>query len=353
MSSPPRSSEVCKPLNAASHANRKVSQTQIVVEANPVLAQGFTGPEWSPEISLEVMTRLGIETSILSCGIPTSVVTKTAAEDAALSREVNEYLASLRDRHPSKFGFFATVPSPSGDVDACVDEIHHAYSALKADGVTLFTSYSDKYLGHPAFAPVWAALSSHGAVVFVHPTMESNAQAISEPFLIPRALLDWSHETTRTAMHLILTGTLRKHAAACKIILSHGGGTLPFVAARIADIPIQTRLSGKSPEEFLEDAKSFYFDTALVGEKGPLRLLTSFAKPGHVLWGSDYPFVREEPLVRKSQRIDGVLVSEDQDDDKDEGEMDRGSAMAAALPLVTRKAAVALFPRFAATPPAS
>ncbi|TVY94172.1 Decarboxylase [Lachnellula willkommii] len=298
-------------------------------------------------MSLEVMTRLGIGTSILSCAIPTSVVTKDAAEEAALSREINEYLASLRDQHPSQFGFFATVPSLSEDVQGCIDEIRYAYSTLKADGVALFTSYSDKYLGHPAFEPVWAELNSHVAVVFIHPTMESNDKAIKEPFLIPRALFDWSHEVTRTAMHLIMTGAVRRFSA-CKVILSHGGGTLPFVANRIADVPIQTRLSGKTPAEFIQDARSFYFDTALVGHKAPLRLLMSFAQRGHVLWGSDYPFVREDPLVQKSQTIDAVEVGAweragMEDEGNEEIDRDRGLT----LPVVTRQAAQALFPRFA------
>jgi predicted TIM-barrel fold metal-dependent hydrolase len=269
---------------------------------------------------LEFMDRNQIGSSILSCAISCTVLATDAAEVAALSRDVNKYLASLRDQRPSQFGFFAALPSLE-DVPRCIDEIRYALSRFKADGVVLYTSYNDKYLGHPDFEPVWAELDRHATVVFIHPTMEGMEMAIKEPFLIPRALLDWSHETTRTAVHLIMTNSIRKFPA-CRIILSHGGGTLPFVAGRISEIDIQTRLSGKTAGEFLDDAQSFYFDLALVGHAAPLRLLMDFAKDGHVLYGSDYPFVREDGVMCQLQTIDsGVDVA------------------------VTRKAAQALFPR--------
>ena len=64
--------------------------------------------------------------------------------------EVNEYFASLRDKYPTQFGFFAALPSAL-NTDSCIDEIRYAMDVLKADGVGLMTSYNDKYLGHPDF----------------------------------------------------------------------------------------------------------------------------------------------------------------------------------------------------------
>lgn len=283
-----------------------------MLESNPSLTQGLVGPEWTPNLSLEFMARNNITTSILSCAIPFTVLLNDAIDIEILCRETNEYLASLRDQYPSKFGFFATVPS-LGDTARCITQIDYALSILKADGVALFTSYDDKYLGHNDFEPVWAELNRHAAVVFIHPTMEGMENSIREPFLIPRALIDWPHETTRTAIHLIMTDTVRRFSA-CKIILSHGGGTLPYVAGRVGDLPMQERLSDKSSADFLEAARSFYFDVALVGHSAPLKLLTNFAKPGHVLYGSDYPFVRENGVVNKLQVVNEAWLATDSED---------------------------------------
>ncbi len=42
--------------------------------------------------------------------------------------------------------------------------------------------------------------------------------------------------------------------------------------------------------DVLDDFASFYFDTALSGSPAALPSLLAFAKPGHVLFGSDWPY---------------------------------------------------------------
>lgn len=48
----------------------------------------------------------------------------------------------------------------------------------------------------------------------------------------------------------------------------------------------------------MEEAKSFYFDIALSGNEYTLPLLMRFAKKGHVLFGSDFPFAPEKTIGR-------------------------------------------------------
>lgn len=303
------------------------ADSSAVVEGT-ALSQGFQGPEWSPELTLDFMARNRIEVSILSCAIPLTVFGKPAAQTAALAREINTYMAEFRDKHASRIGFFAILPSLQ-DSSSCIEEVRYAMETLRADGVALFTSYNDNYLGHPDFEPVWKELNAHSAVVFVHPTMEGIEKSIREPFVIPRALIDWPHETTRTALHLVMTNSLRKHPD-CKVILSHGGGTLPYIAGRTAQIPMQAELTGKPPAEFLEDVKRFWFDTALMGDDtAPLHLLLEFAPSERVLYGSDYPFVREPAVLKKAETIDRMVDAHGRE-----------------LTLVTRGAALKLFPRF-------
>ncbi|KAL4811271.1 hypothetical protein BDV18DRAFT_155878 [Aspergillus unguis] len=153
-----------------------------------------------------------------------------------VSREVNEDLTSLCDQHPAKLGFFAVFPSLE-DTSRCIDEIR----------------YVGQY-GSSGFRAYLARIGRPYCVSIHTPTMKDIENTIADSFTIPRPLLDWSHETTGTAVHLFLTNTLRRCASNCRTILFHGGDMLPFVAGRIADIETQARLSGKSPEVFLEDA---------------------------------------------------------------------------------------------------
>ena len=272
------------------------------------------------------MEENGISTSILSLGAPTTSMGKGRAEINLFCRETNEYTASLRDAYPSQFGFFATVP-PLEDVEACIEEIRYSLRELKADGINLLTSYGGKYLGHPDFQKVWDELEEHDAVVFVHPSLEGTGGIIKEPRPLPPPIFDWTHETTRTAVHLITTDMLRTHRR-CRVILSHGGGTLPYTANRIAHLSEEFQLMEKSAEEFLEEAKSFYFDVAFTGYAEPIELLLKFAHPGHVMYGSDYPFGRGEIITAQLRNIDRLLEQ-------------RADAA-----LIRRDAALTLFPRF-------
>ena len=60
-------------------------------------------------------------------------------------------------------------------------------------------------------------------------------------------------------------------------------------------------------EEFLEHARSFYFDLALSGNPLTLELLFKFAKPGHVLYRSDFPYAPTRTIDTHVDMLDEFL----------------------------------------------
>ena len=70
--------------------------------------------------------------------------------------------------HPGRFGVFAMLPMPY--IDECLKEIEYAFDTLKVDGIGMMTSYGDKWLGYPQFAPVFDELNRRKATVYTHPT---------------------------------------------------------------------------------------------------------------------------------------------------------------------------------------
>ncbi|CAA9965563.1 amidohydrolase family protein [Pyrenophora teres f. maculata] len=271
------------------------------------IPKGLKLPSWDVELDLDFMNRNNISASILSLSAPGLAFVKPASEATVLCRWVNEYAAKVVTAHPTRFGFFASVP-PLDNMPACLEEIRYALDVLKADGVALLSSYSDKYLGHSDFRPLWQELDARNAVVFVHPTFAQTWGTPSDPS-IPRPIIDFPHETTRTAVHLITSNTIRDFPN-LKIILSHGGGTLPYVATRIAHQTADLGLKDKSAEDFIREAKGFYFDLALTGYEGPVKVVSEFADEGHVLFGSDFPFAREVTIGPQIQRIAAVDMSD-------------------------------------------
>ena len=170
------------------------------------------------------------------------------------------------------------------------EEIAFALDELHADGIILFTRYGtdNHYLGHADFRSIWQELNRRKAVVFIHPTHAVDTDLVNHH--LPQPMFDYPHETGRTAMDLILSDTLNSVAQDCKIILSHAGGTLPYLIYRSAGmLPYTPFGMGKSTEQIVEESSRFYFDLAISSNPLTLGLLLQLAKPGHVLFGSDFP----------------------------------------------------------------
>jgi 6-methylsalicylate decarboxylase len=82
--------------------------------------------------------------------------------------------------------------------------------------------------------------------------------------------------------------------------------------------------TGRNPGEILDDFASFYFDTALSSTAAALPTLLAFAKPGHITFGSDFPFA---PLAASQYFVAG-LEKDDGLDDHARGAIDRTNALA-------------------------
>ncbi|MCJ1397124.1 hypothetical protein MMC11_000316 [Xylographa trunciseda] len=300
--------------------------------------KGLKAPEWSPELSLQLMDRLGIRAAILSLSAPALSFIHDRAQERTLARSTNTYAASLHTAHPTRFGFFATLPSPAADIAATLAELAHAFDDLHADGVALLTSYAGHYLGDAGFRPLWAELDRRAAVVLVHPHLDAvNEGAVQDP-LLPRPIIDYPHETTRAAVHLLVSNTVRDHPRV-KIILSHGGGTLPLLAPRVA----QSMLGGKDPAEFMREARGFWLDVAVSAcDEATVETVSRFADTGHVLYGSDFPFVNKASVAKQ---LAVVRRAEGWGRDRESA----AETAAAGAESIRYRAAQILFPRFCTT----
>lgn len=227
------------------------------------------------------MTDLDIGTAIVSVSTPGTTFLPTAGDAAALARDLNNYTAELVSGQPDRFGFFATVPMPH--IDYAVAETTRALDDLNADGVVLLANNAGTYLGEEGQDDLFAALDARSAVVFIHP---ADLPGPVVPGVAPFAA-DFLLDTTRAAYLLVRNGIRRKYPN-IRFILSHAGGFVPYASHRMA-VAIMGEL-GRSPADSLDDFAGFYFDTALSSSAAALPTLLAFAKPGHITFGSDWPF---------------------------------------------------------------
>lgn len=288
-------------------------------------AGGRAMPDWTPEASLDAMAKLGVATAILSVSAPGTTMLPAAVDAAALARDLNDYSAELVAAQPDQFGFFATLPMPH--LDASVAELVRALDELGADGVFLLANSAGTYVGAQGQDALFAELDKRSAVVFIHPA-ELPGPAIDG--VLPFAA-DFLLDTSRAAYLLVRNGIRRRYPN-IRFILSHAGGFVPYASYRMA-MGIASDFGG-SPADHLDDFAGFYFDTALSSTAAALPSLLAFAKPGHVTFGSDFPFAP----VEVSQLFAAGLESY--------GGLDDAGRIA-----IDRTNALALFPRLGAAAP--
>jgi predicted TIM-barrel fold metal-dependent hydrolase len=179
------------------------------------------------EAQLRSMDNWHIRTAITS--LTPRVILKNMHRRREMARICNEFQARMLLEHPSRFGSFALLPLP--DVDGALEELTYALDILHLDGVGLFSSVTDRYLGDPLFDAVFDELNRRKAVVFIHPT---HCEAPEHTCLhAPPFVVEYVFDTTRAIVNLIYTGTLQR-CPDIRLIVAHGGGAVPFLAQRMA-----------------------------------------------------------------------------------------------------------------------
>ncbi len=267
---------------------------------------GIAPAQWSAAGAISFLDEAKIDVAITSISTPgVHLGDDTAAR--TLARRCNEYSAELIQRHSGRFGGFARLLLP--DVEGSLLELAHALDVLKLDGVVLFSKARGIYLGDRRFAPVFAELQRRAAVVFIHPTTSPDA-AIHQLGL-PDSLLDFPADTSRTIAHLHYSNTFAR-TPDVKYIMSHAGGTIPYVAARFGIVDEMAIIEGAEERGTAADTlRRLYWDTALAWKDPNLQMLRSVVGMGQVLYGSDYPYLRRDLAVRSRAELQSTFALSD------------------------------------------
>src|SRR5262245_31368705 len=185
-------------------------------------------PEWNLELARAAMERHGIGVAVAST-IP-QVYWGDISAAIHWARHCNEFAARAVQDDPEHFGGLAILPLP--DTHAACQELEYALDVLRLDGVIMMTSHGNQYPGDPAFEELFQELERRKAVVFIHPTTVPPG-AIVPKLTLPWGIVEFVADTTRCVTNLLYSGTLERYPS-IRYIVSHAGGTVPYIAARIA-----------------------------------------------------------------------------------------------------------------------
>jgi 6-methylsalicylate decarboxylase len=245
-------------------------------------------PEWSPEGAIANMDEHRIAARVLS--LPHAANHATGQEARDVARRVNEALAEIVARHPTRFGALATIPGR--DPDGAIAEITYALDTLQMEGVGTATSIEDAYLGDPQFDPWLEEINRRGATLFVHPTVAAPARALL--LGLHPSVIEFTFETTRMITNMIVTGTKQRFPN-MNMIATHAGGTIPFLVHRIQTLehtfgvgPGRLELSA---QEVRDGIASFYYDLTAATSEAQLGATLKLVPVSRLLMGFDLPFM--------------------------------------------------------------
>jgi aminocarboxymuconate-semialdehyde decarboxylase len=271
-------------------------------------AGGITPPRWTLDNAIAYLDEARIDAAVASISTP-GVHFGDDRAARALARRVNEYLADLSRRRPDRFAALASLPLP--DVEGSLTELEYALDVLELEGVSLMTNAGGSYLGHARFDPIFAELQRRGVVVFVHPT--ASPDPIAHTLGLPDALLDYPVDTSRAIAKLHYSNTFAR-TPDIKYLFSHAGGTIPFVASRFAIVDAMNVIPGAEERGPIADTlRRLHWDTASAFSDPVLHLLRSVAGVHNVVFGSDYPYPRNEISIAGLRQLGQTAELDDEE----------------------------------------
>ena len=242
---------------------------------------------WTKDNDLEAMDKNGITVAVLSLASTPGTWFDAGAEKAHdMARLCCDFGAEMVRDKPGRYALFA--PLSMMDTDTTLKEIEYVFDTLKADGVNLQTNYGDKWLGDPAYKPILEELNRRKAVAYVHPLVASCCGRLSVGAY--PAVIEVPHDTTRTIVSLLLSGSFAKQPD-IKWLFSHAGGTIPMMAGRINSFyGARPNLKEFAPEGIEGELRRLHYDTANATFAPSIAALMKLVPVSQITYGTDYPY---------------------------------------------------------------
>ena len=279
------------------------SLDELGIHFGQTLDERFT----SAQPRIKDMDSAGVHMQAISIAVP-GVNMSTPENAVHLAKIVNNELSKISADNER---FMGLASLPFLDPDAAVEELDRAINDLGLRGVELFTNMGGKPLDFNDFWIVYEKIEDYDVPVFIHPNAPSHRTIYDDYGLL--AVLGFPFETTHAITRIVLSGLLEK-IPNLKLVLSHLGGTLPYLVGRIDDA---YRMFGKSqakipipPSEYL---KKIYLDGASFYSPA-WKCALDFWGPDKILMGSDYPYGWVDDYRNCINMVEQLEISEQDKD---------------------------------------
>ena len=200
-------------------------------------------------------------------------------------RMQNDGIADMVAAHSDRFSGLGGLPMQ--DVGLAIAELDRVVGTLGLIGVEIGTRVGPVELDDAGLTAFWDRCDALGALVFIHPEVADRVSGRLEPSV------GYPLETARAATRLMAAGLFRGRPN-LSVVLSHGGGALPWLLPRLDQawnrFPDMERSWGDKPSDL---ARLFHYD-ALTFDAASTRLMIDRLGADRIVAGSDYPFTLSE-----------------------------------------------------------
>eukprot|EP01064_Diplonema_japonicum_P033589 TRINITY_DN6660_c3_g1_i1.p1 TRINITY_DN6660_c3_g1~~TRINITY_DN6660_c3_g1_i1.p1 ORF type:complete len:500 (+),score=158.20 TRINITY_DN6660_c3_g1_i1:45-1544(+) len=271
---------------------------------------------YSAEAVLDDMVSNDIDVQVLST-VPVMFCywTKTKNDAVELARYLNDDIAAVVKKNPTKFIALGTLPLQFPD--EAVKELKRCVNTLGIKGFQIGSHVEQWELSDPALFPVFEAAQELNVSIMVHPWDMMGASEHGNKYWLPW-LVGMPAETTRAMCHMFMSGLLDK-LPKLRVMFAHGGGSFAYTAGRIQHgyncRPDLCAIDAKEgPMTYLktpERSARFWVDT-LTHDAEAMRFLVEKMGEDRIVMGSDYPFPLGEWVPgRMIEELDGAGWTEE------------------------------------------
>jgi aminocarboxymuconate-semialdehyde decarboxylase len=236
------------------------------------------------KLRIEQMDEARVDLAVVSLTAP-NCYWGSAETSLEAARLVNDDMAEAQRIYPSRIRWLASLPWEHPEL--AVAELNRA-SKKGAVGVMVLANVADRSLTDPLFEPIWQAIDKLHLPVLVHPTAPPGVKYLDMRSYNLIAQIGFMFDTSLAIARMIYDGFLDRYPE-IKIIASHGGAALPYLAGRM-DICFDNMVAVRekiaaAPREYLS---RIYYDS-VVYRQDALEMCVNVGGEDKVMYGSDWP----------------------------------------------------------------
>jgi aminocarboxymuconate-semialdehyde decarboxylase len=237
------------------------------------------------DLRIQAMDAAGVDIAIVTLTSP-NVYWGSAQQSLSAARILNDDMAAQQRRYPERIRFMCSLPWQHPKL--ALKELKRACDELGAVGVMVLANVDGKSLTEKTFAPIWREIDRRALPVLVHPTAPPGTAELDVMRYNLIASVGFMFDTSLAVSRLIFDGFFDRYPD-LKLIASHGGGALPYIAGRLDicfdNMPACRERISSRPSSYL---KKIYYDS-VVFQQESLQLALKVGGDANVLYGSDYP----------------------------------------------------------------